>query len=185
MNNSYTDQARRVVRSFAKLPKNNYALEFSEEEGDAYYHFFQDAYHLKDWVLGDDNTNISRGKMNEFIEKNENMKLLQSIVNSIKHLRINNSNNKFSNINFIWKDSSEAEVGSCPSILYEEDGYLMIDDNGFLLTEDGDKLIIGTAEKEIHPKKLAVKVLIAWNIFFKENNLTGGFEIVQDWDKHL
>jgi hypothetical protein len=178
MDKVYTNQARRAVRSFTKLSKENYPAEFSEEDWDAYYHFFQDAYHLKDWIVNDKNTKITREEMNKFIEENGDMKLLQSIVNSTKHLVLSNPNNKYSNVDFVWNDNSKSEAKSFPSILYEEDSFLLSQDGGHLLFQDGSKIIIKKEEKEIHPKILAVKVLIAWNNFFKERNLKGGFEII-------
>lgn len=182
MKKSYIDQAKRVVRSFAKLPKDNYPESMTEEEWDDYYHFFQDAYHLKDWIIHDEVVTIGRDEVNNFIDGNINMKLLQSVVNSLKHLKITNPKNQFPNINFEW---TEKESKGHPSVVYEDQVFLLAEDGDHILLEDGDKMMIESEQKNMHPKKLAVKVLIAWNNFFKQHGLEGGFRITDTWDKHL
>jgi hypothetical protein len=170
----YDEMARRVVRSFHKIPEPGYPNSTKEEVWDAYLHFFQDAYHLKDWIRYDDELKITKEELNEFINGNPNMKLLQSIVTQAKHLRANDQNIKYRVNNLFWDDGSPTPS---PAISYEETGYLLTEDGGYLLTESGEKLAIDYPKKEIHPRRLAIKVLVAWNKFFSDKKLKGSFII--------
>lgn len=181
MNLSYTDQARRVVRSFKKIPAPNYPNSTPDEVWDAYYHFLQDAYHLKDWILNDDavvigsNREHKRKQLNAFIEGNVNMKLLQSVVTSMKHLKADYNHIAFNEINLTW---SEGGLRPSPAISYGDLDFDVDDEGNFLLEEDGDTMKVEVATKTMHPKKLAVKVLVSWNKFFANHGLEGGFEII-------
>ncbi len=181
MNLSYTNQAERVVRSFKKIPAPNYPNSTPDEVWDTYYHFLQDAYHLKDWILNDDNVIIGGDKkhkedqINAFIESNVNMKLLQAVVTSMKHLKADHKHIAFKEINLAW---SEGGLKPSPAISYDDLVFDVDDKGNFLLEEDGDTMKVEVATKTMHPKKLAVKVLVAWNHFFKSHGLEGGFEIM-------
>jgi len=181
MEGSYTDQAKRVLRSFKKLPKNNFSKIITEKIKDNYYHFFQDAYHLKDWIVNDPKLNIKKKDVNNFIDNNKYLKILQGIANATKHLKLEDNSNKYKNINFNINKVSWREIGNkateMPVISYIEDSYLLTQEGGFLLTQSGGKLIIKSEEKEIHAKALAVNVLIAWNNFLKKYKLEGGYYI--------
>ncbi|MFZ2193534.1 MAG: hypothetical protein WAV31_04800 [Candidatus Moraniibacteriota bacterium] len=165
MNLPYTEQAKRVVRSYGKIPAPNYPNYTQDEVWDIYYHLFQDAYHLKDWILNDDDVKIGQDKieknkiLNEFIEKNVNMKLLQSIVTNMKHLKAERNHIKHREILLTW---SEGDMGPSPAISYS------ISEFDLNCEED---------LKMIHPRRLAVKVLVSWNKFFSENKLEGNFEM--------
>ena len=116
---SYIEQAKRVVRSFKKIPPPNYPNFTHDEVWDAYYHFLQDSYHLKDWILNDDAVIIGgdkackNGEINAFIEGNVNMKLLQAVVTNMKHLKANHDHIAFKEINLTW---SEGGLKPSPAI---------------------------------------------------------------------
>ncbi len=177
MNFSYIDQAKRMFRSFKRLPDN--PSKFTDHDWDDYYHFFQDAYHLKEWIANDENNAVSNKMLNEFIEKEPEIKLLQTVVTNLKHFKITVLKTRFSNIRFEMKEEKSIPY---PSIAYEEEGYLMINDKDYLLLENGGKIIISSEEKEIHPKELAVKVIEAWLDFLKQQVLEGNLKLVKDWD---
>lgn len=179
---SYTEQAKRTLRSFDKLPRDYFIKNASDVVWDDYMHFFQDAYHLKDWIIWDENNSVSENEVNKVLESEPELKLLQAIVTKMKHFKITRLKTRFVNINFQWKEENEVFY---PEIAYEEEGYLMVDDEGYLLTEDGDKLIITSEKRKIHPKDLAEKVLLAWEDFLKQQILRGNFELIKDWDLKL
>ena len=172
MNGNYTNQTRRVVRSFSKLPKENYSKNFSEDDWDAYYHFFQDAFHLKDWIINDSGNKITRKKIDEFIKRSGPLKILQSVVNSIKHFKIEDEkHNKYPQIDCVFE--------KLPKIQYKREDFICQEDGSKILQEDGSAILAESSEEgEVHPKRLAIDVLIEWNKFFKENGFKGHFSII-------
>lgn len=175
MNRAYIDQAKRVVRSFQRIPKPGYSDSTPDEVWDAYYHFLQDAYHLKDWIIYDESIKIGRKEVNDFIEGNVNMKLLQAVVTSMKHLKADHKHIVFKEIDLTWDDGSPKPS---PEITYDDLVFDVDDKGNFLLEDDGDTMKVEVATKTMHPRKLAIKVLVAWNQFFKAHDLEGGFEIM-------
>lgn len=171
MKGYYREQKLRTERFFKKLPKENYSEQFSEDYRDAYYSFFQNAFHLKDWIINDSRNNITNLKINKFIEQSEPLKILQSVVNGIKHFKIIEKHNKYPDTEFISKKPSE--------IKYERKDFICMENGDKILSEKGDYLLVESSSRgEIHPKKLAIDVLTEWNKFFLKNNLKGLFKIV-------
>lgn len=168
--------AERVVRSYRRIPEPGYPNATQEDVWDAYLHFFQDAYHLKDWIVCDESVGVDPKEMNRFIDGNQNMKLLQAIVTKAKHFRADHDHIAFREINLAWDDGG---LKPSPEIGYEEAGDLLTEDGDHLLTEDGEKILLEAESKRMHPRRLTVKVLIAWNQFFKEHGLEGGFQVTQ------
>ncbi len=123
MNSTYIDQANRTVRSFKKIPQPNYPNSTPEEVWDAYYHFLQDAYHLKDWIINDNksiegfDSKQKKKLINDFIEGNINMKLLQAVVANIKHLKADHKHINFKEIALTW---SGGGIRSSPEITYSD-----------------------------------------------------------------
>lgn len=168
---NYTEQTRRIVRLFEKLPKENYSENFSEYDWDVYYCFFLNAFHLKDWIVNDSGNNVTNKDVNKFIEKSSPLKVLQSVVNGIKHCKIKGEHNKYNKIDFVFDE--------LPKVQYKRNDYICSEDGERLLLESGDPILSESSEEgEIHPKGLAVNVLIEWNKFFKENDLKGYFKIM-------
>ena len=189
MNLPYTNQAKRVVRSFARIPAPNYPNSSSDDVWDAYYHFLQDVYHLKDWIINDDAVKIGLNKdekkkiLNNFIEGDINMKLLQAVVTNMKHLKADANHIAFKEISLSWQNNGGLKPS--PEITYD-DLVFEVDNNGnFVLEDDGNNMKVEIKKKSIHPKKLGIKILIAWNVFFKNFKLEGGFQIIDSWDKYL
>lgn len=170
----YHEMAKRVVRSYKRIPEPGYPNATQEEVWDAYLCFFTNAYHLKDWIANDKELKISHEEMNDFIDRNENMKLLQAIVTKFKHLNADHNHIAFGEIRLSWDDGSPKPS---PAIGYEDRAFLLTEGGGFLLLENGKKIKLESSQKNIHPRTLAIKVLVAWNKFFKEKKLDGGFII--------
>jgi len=174
MSNQYEDMAKRVVRSYEKIPEPGHPNYTQEDVWDAYLTFFLFAYHLKDWIVDDDELNITRKEMNIFIEGNSNMKLLQVIVTQAKHLKAVHDHIKYQDVHLSWDDGSPRPS---PAIGFQERAFLLTENGGCLLTEDGEKIMLDSPKQEIHPHRLALKVLVTWNKFFIEKKLIGGFVI--------
>jgi hypothetical protein len=170
MNKSYTDQANRIVRSFRKMPKENCPNRFSDNDWDACYCFFLNAYYLKDWIINDKSNEISRRKINNFIKGSKSLKILQSVANILKHSKISKGWNRYPQVDFVFDE--------IPKVQYGREDFILLENGGKLMNEDGSYILAESSEKfEIHPKVLAVSVLAEWNKFFQENNLQGFFDM--------
>lgn len=170
MNKSYTDQANRIARSFRRIPKENYPSRFSDDDWDACYCFFLNAYHLKDWIINDKSNEISKKQINNFIKRSKSLKILQSTANILKHSKISKGWNRYHQVNFVFDE--------IPKVQYSKEDFILLENGGKLMNEDGSYILAESSEKgEIHPKVLAVSVLTKWNKFFQENNLRGSFDM--------
>lgn len=61
----------------------------SDEARDALIHFFQDAYHLKDWIKND--ASVSTDDVEEFINVTEPLRVCADLCNGTKHLVLKRS----------------------------------------------------------------------------------------------
>jgi len=171
----YRDMAKRIVRSYKKIPEPGYSRATQEDVWDAYLHFFSDTYHLKDWIANDEKLKISHKEVDDFIDGNESMKLLQAIVTKFKHLKADRDHISFK-VNLSWDDGSpkpSSEIG------YEARDFLLTEGSDFLLQENGKRIKLESSQRNMHPRTLALKVLVAWNKFFKEKKLKAEFIIKQ------
>src|ERR1700734_285868 len=79
-------QFKRMIRALAKLEKTN-----SDEdvEFDDMYFFFQNCWHLKDWIANDDDLPQStRYAIAQAAEKIESLKFCADLANGSKHLKL-------------------------------------------------------------------------------------------------
>lgn len=166
--------AELVVRDFKRIPKPGYPNSSKEDVWDAYLHFFLDAYHLKDYIQNDTTLGISKSEINSFIDKNKDMKLLQSIVTGFKHLDADSDHISYDIRGLKWDDGSPKPS---PEIDYEERNFILTEDGKYLLREDGKKIRLESDIEKMHPRDLAIKVLASWNKFFKEKGLDIGFVV--------
>jgi len=89
MKGNYLEQTGRIVRSFNKLPKKNVSKKISEKMKDDYHHFFQDCFHLKDWIINDDElSNQIKNEVENFINTSKYLKHVADIANASKHLKL-------------------------------------------------------------------------------------------------
>jgi len=168
----YHKMAELVVRDYKRIPKPGYPNSSKEDVWDAYLHFFLVAYHLKDYIVNDETLGIEKAEVNNFIENNQDMKLLQALVTGFKHLKTDHNHIPYDIRSLAWDDGSPKPS---PEIGYEERSFLLTEDGKYLLCEDGKKIRLESGIKKVHPRDLAIKVLVAWNKFFKERGINVGF----------
>lgn len=93
----WRDQYERMLRSHQKLVEAARSSSLgSDEARDRLYHFFQDAYHLKDWVKNDDSdptvlTPTIRNTVESIFDKVTGIPTLQraaDLCNGVKHLKL-------------------------------------------------------------------------------------------------
>jgi len=166
--------AELVVRDYERIPKPGYPNSSKEDVWDAYLHFFLVAYHLKDYLTNDETLGVEKAEVNNFIEKNEDMKLLQAIVTGFKHLNADHDHIGYDIKTLAWDDAGPKPS---PAIGFEERSFLLTEDGKYLICQDGKKIRLESDTKVIHPRNLAIKVLAAWNKFFKAKGLDVGFVV--------
>jgi len=166
--------AELVVRDYKRIPEPGYPNSSKEDVWDTYLHFFLVAYHLKDYIVNDETLGIEKAEVNNFIENNDDMKLLQAIVTGFKHLKANRNHISYDIGSLAWDDGSPKPS---PEIGYEERNFLLTEDGKYLLCENGKKIRLESDSKKVHPRILAIRVLAAWNKFFKEKDINVGFVI--------
>jgi len=164
--------AELVVRDYKRIPNPGYPNSSKEDVWDAYLHFFLVAYHLKDYIVNDKTLGMGEVKINNFIENDDDMKLLQAIVTDFKHLVADRDHISYDIRGLEWDGASPKPS---PEIGYEERSFLLTEDGKYLLCEDGKKIRLESDTKKVHPRELAIRVLAAWNKFFKENGFDVGF----------
>ncbi len=168
----YHKMAELVVRDYKRIPKPGYPNSSKEEVWDNYLHFFLDAYHLKDYIKNDKTLGVSNAGINNFVGNNNDMKLLQALVTDFKHLKADHKHISYDIKGLAWDDGSPKPS---PEIGYKERSFLLAEDRKYLLCEDGGKMQLESDSKKVHPRTLAIRVLAAWNKFFKEKGIDIGF----------
>jgi len=84
----YSEQLKRTIRSFNKLPREKVLKKIDPRTIDNYYHFFQDCYHLKDWIKNDGSVKKEVSDVEEYINKSSYLKIIAGIAIAAKHLKI-------------------------------------------------------------------------------------------------
>ena len=170
----YHRMAKLVVRDYKRIPKPGYPNSSKEDVWDAYRHFFLVAYHLKDYIVNDETLGVEEVEISNFIENNDDMKLLQALVTGFKHLKADRNHISYDIKSLEWDDGSPKPS---PEIGYEERSFLLTEDGKYLISEGGEKLRLESDSIKMHPRTLAIRVLAAWNKFFKEKGIDIGFVI--------
>lgn len=93
MGEGWIEQYQRMHRSYDRLviiggPDNPFV---TDDARDSLYHFFQDAYHLKDWLRNDPSSGQSREDIEAFINSSDPMRICADICNRSKHLVLTRS----------------------------------------------------------------------------------------------
>jgi hypothetical protein len=88
---TWKEQYERVKRSLCRIENRNEDL--SEYHKDDIWHFFQDCYHLKDWLKNDstidDKTKGKNGdNIEKFVRSNIELQLCADLANRTKHLEL-------------------------------------------------------------------------------------------------
>jgi hypothetical protein len=83
----------RMQRSYAKLATHNappFVMVFYEDD---LYHFFQDAWHLKDWLINDPAANVRRKGIEADLENGDRaFKITADLANGTKHRALTTKN---------------------------------------------------------------------------------------------
>jgi hypothetical protein len=79
---SWRDQYERVLRSRSRVQKE---FRSSVEYNDALQHFFQDCWHLKDWIKNDKTTGVSLVIESE-VDSHKPLRVVADLANGAKHL---------------------------------------------------------------------------------------------------
>ncbi len=127
----YKNQLDRLKRSREKL--NDYSVNQSEYK-DALWSFFQNAYHLKDWIKNDERISL-KNNIENYINESKYIKIAAALANRSKHLKLtserghNSDCNKESVTIFLNTLSLDNEVNKLmpkPKVIYY---YLIENDN--------------------------------------------------------
>lgn len=98
LNEGWKDQFRRMKRSHERLREalDGMGSGGSDEARDRLFHFFQDAYHLKDWIKNDPEQHVgttvgvalqsARSDVEDFISRTAALTLCADLCNGSKHL---------------------------------------------------------------------------------------------------
>ncbi|WNB76905.1 hypothetical protein [Methylomonas koyamae] len=89
MAEKYEEQLARVKRYFERFSKINGGISHTQESpnyDDDIYAFFQNCYHLKDWIKND--TYCKTWNVEEFINSNPELQICADICNGRKHLKL-------------------------------------------------------------------------------------------------
>jgi hypothetical protein len=86
------DRMQRWHNRFGKLDRGRPHDMPSEDYLDEIYAFFQNCYHLKDWIKNDGTvTQNVRDAVETYINSNRSLRLCADICNALKHLSLRNS----------------------------------------------------------------------------------------------
>ena len=145
---SYQEQLKRTKRWYEIFQQLNQGLEHeknSEFYKDYVYSFFQNCYHLKDWLKNDKSIKIDKEELEVFVNNCKGMKICKGICNGSKHLISKNPRIGESSYFMVL------EAGKKPVISVKYN----IEANG----ESQDAF------------SLASECMREWQYFFKKNNL--------------
>ena len=87
----WQEQYERILRSYGRLKEisGGQLTASFDEARDALLHFFQDAYHLKDWIKND--PLVSKWDIEEFISATGTLQLCADLCKATKHLDLQKS----------------------------------------------------------------------------------------------
>lgn len=88
----YEEQWNRVKRWFERVERiengvTNEPFDAAKFKDD-YLAFFQNCYHLQDWLMKDDSTNITESDVDRFIDARTCMTICADLCNGSKHLEL-------------------------------------------------------------------------------------------------
>jgi hypothetical protein len=144
---SWVMQYARMQRSFAHM---NGEFSSMEEYEDAVYHFFQDAWHLKEWLKNDPNISASvKSRIEADLDSQPSLCAAADIANGSKHVELRNSR--------VGAKISEPRVnlyiGEICRVKHER------------------RIEIGSSGSSITADNLAKNVIKEWNVLLKRYGL--------------
>lgn len=93
MSNRYLEQLQRVRRyleRFSQLKAGRPHTMSSDNYQDDIYAFFQNCYHLKDWIKNDPVCNAWKPSPEKVINGSDDLRICADLANGLKHLRLDN-----------------------------------------------------------------------------------------------
>ena len=83
----WREQYDRMRRSLVRLVAiaEGRAPADSSTARDALFHFFQDAYHLKDWLINDESACLTRAEVEETVSQSRQLSMCADLCNGTKH----------------------------------------------------------------------------------------------------
>lgn len=150
MAEKYEDQLARVKRYFARFSKINDGMPHTQETtdyDDDIYAFFQNCYHLKDWIKNDNY--CKTWKVEDFINKSRELRICADICNGLKHLKLTSPRS----------EESPEFYGREIKLNLDQDAVIAI------------KYSIKTSAGEIDAFELGQKCIDAWESFINKNHL--------------
>lgn len=92
LSTTWRDQYDRMVRTWTRLRSmaSGYGEPYmtADGRGDIFYHFCQDAYHLKDWLINDPAVDIDSRDIEGLINDSLCLKIVADLANGAKHLTL-------------------------------------------------------------------------------------------------
>jgi hypothetical protein len=148
-----TEQYNRLKRwynLFSEIDQGRIHDRNSDYYTDIVYSFFQNCHHLKDWIINDEENILTKDDLNDYINRNIELKVCGALCNGSKHLVIKNDNfDKGTKIDH--KEIKLALGGGGPHIKL--------------------KFVISTSNETYDAFDLATKCLSLWEDFLKINKL--------------
>ena len=85
---NWREQYDRMLRSHGRLIERamGQVMASSDETRDMLFHFFQDAYHLKDWIKND--STAETGDVEKFVKAHPPLALCGDLCNGTKHYKL-------------------------------------------------------------------------------------------------
>lgn len=152
----YEDQYKRMLRSFEKITGVNHPQDPNYR--DDVIHFFQDCYHLKDWIKNDEIIKVKYKKLPEKVEKfvlsSEIMGIVADIANASKHLELDDNKMrkpKTGDKNIDFSVPVYGQYGNVPVV--------------------GEGLLIRWNHRSSYVGEIASRAINEWKGFLDENKL--------------
>lgn len=153
---SYIEQLERMKRYFTRFKKiNNGKLhdQSSSNYDDDVYAFFQNCYHLKDWIKNDPAC-VNWSKVEDCINQNTDLSICADLCNALKHLALTKPPRSTENPNFAG-------------------GHITLNiTDGFGVKESIDisiKYKVSTSSGDIDAFQLAERCVEAWENYINAN----------------
>jgi len=137
------DQGEPHDLSFTNLPPGYFY--------DEVYAFFQNCYHLKDWIKNDDTVKLPEKGVEDFINQSDCMRLCANICNGTKHLKLEDKRRRSDQYPDFRGQELSLSLGGGPEPII------------------GVKFSIETKKGTIDALELASECVRKWEEFIKDN----------------
>lgn len=159
MESGYQEQFERVKRYFERFKKINEGKQHNQSSphhDDDVYAFFQNCYHLKDWIKNDKSCS-KQSCVEAFIESNSNLRICADLCNSLKHLKLNDRT----------RSNKKPEFSGSNTSINIDEGFSQQTEVGISISYK-----IKTVDGDINAFDLAKKCVDIWEIYINSNKKT-------------